>query len=135
MTSASTIIEVLELYYKQQVMTDGTTTPSYIDIPSEEIAGLGPYLAGITLMTCTESRTAQHGYKVVFYWTLDGRQWNGPVDLCASITSSGDVIHTEFTDATKLGIKLRLAISVVNSSGTNVERAVSSAWAVLRYKS
>ena len=133
--SLSQIVQVVQLFFKKQITTDGTTTPSYIDIDSDEIKSLGPYLAGITLMTKTENRTAQHNYKIVFWWSLDGRQWSAsPVDLCTTISGSGDVIHTEFTDATKLGIQIRLAIEVVNGSGGNVERAVSSAWLVLRFK-
>ena len=130
----SDIIQVVQLYYKRQLLTDGSTTPSYIDIENPAISSFGPYLAGITLMTGTENRTAQHNYKIVFYWGLDGRQWNGPVDLCTMISAAGDTIQMEYTDQTKLGLHLRFAIAQANGSGTSIERAVSSAWLVLRFK-
>ena len=130
----SNIIEVVQLFYKKQLLTDGSTSLSYMDIEKDEIASYGPYLAGITLMTSTENRTTNHNYKVVYYWSLDGRQWSSPVDLCSVIGGSGDLIHPEVTDQTKLGLHLRFAIGQANSSGTNPERAVSSAWLVLRFK-
>ena len=133
-SNMSSIIEVVQLFYTRHLLTVGSSSLSYIDIDNDTVRSFGPYLAGMTLMISTENRTTNHNYKIVYYWSLDGRQWSNPVDLCSVISASGDVIQVEVTDQTKFGLHIRFAIAQANASGTNIERAVSSAWLVLRFK-
>ena len=135
MSSPSSIVRVVQLMYKKQLISDGTTTYSYMDVDTDEFEDWGPYLTSIQIHTSTENRTANHKWVVALYWSADGRQWAGPVALHTEATTASDVIQTAYTTNTQLGLHLRLAIGVANTSGSAIERAVASAWAVFTFKS
>ena len=119
---------VVPAFYKMQLQTDGTTTATYIDLDLPSVTDLGPYLESVTAHTMTENKTANFTWRMVFYWSMDGRQWNPatPIDLFSGIAANGSVIQTAYTTTTNFGVKLRFAIAVVNASGAAIERAVCS---------
>lgn len=120
-------VAVLPLFYKKQVQTDATTNWTYIDIEAPEAMDLGPYLESITAYNLLENPTAIE-YKLVFYWSIDERDWEGPYDIHSAITSANNYVHPAYTTTTNFGLKMRYAIAVRNSSATTkVERAVVTA--------
>ncbi len=128
-------VRVVGFIQKMQLQTDGTTTPSYIDIQLPEALEWGPYLDSLQVQTSTENRTAQFTWRVVFWWSIDGRRWNGPVDLFSAVSANQDVIQTAYSTTTNFGLYMRYGIAVANASGTNIERAVCSATLVFTFKS
>ena len=128
-------VRVLPFIAKMQLQTDGTTTPSYIDIELPEALEFGPWLESIQVQTSTENRTAQFTWRVVFWWSIDGRRWNGPVDLFSAVSANQDVIQTAYSTSTSFGLYMRYGLAVANASGTNIERAVCSATLVFTFKS
>ncbi len=106
----------------------GGTTWTYIDIPVPGLEALGAYLASMTAHANTTGRTAYAEWKVVFWWSVDGKTWNppsAPVDLFAAIATDGQAIQTPFTDASKLGIHLRFAYAIRASQGVAVESVMA----------
>ena len=128
-------VRVLPFIAKMQLQSDGTTTPSYIDVPLAEALEWGPFLDSVQVQTSTENRTAQFTWRVVFWWSIDGRRWNGPVDLFSAVSANQDEIQTAYSTTTNFGIQMRYGIAVANASGTNIERAVCSAVLVFTFKS
>lgn len=128
-------VRVQSFVQKMQLQTDGSTTPSYIDIEVPDALEWGPYLESIQVQTATENRTSQFTWRVVFWWSIDGRRWNGPVDLFSAVSANQDVIQTAYSTGTAFGLYMRYGIGLANASGTNIERAVCSATLVFTFKS
>lgn len=129
---------LLPLFYKKQLQTDGTTTFSYLDIELPQAVEYGPYLDSIVAYTTTENKTANFSWKISFYWSIDGRRWNPtntPVDLFSAITANADTIHPAYSTSTTFGLRMRFVVSVANTSGTAIERAVCGAVLAFIFKS
>jgi len=86
----------------------------------------------------TESPTTNVEWKVVLSWSLGSGPWQGPYDLTTAMNagSASQIIHAEFTDQTKQGLKLRLAVAVKNvtSQPGAIESAIVTAAAACRFK-
>ena len=128
-------VRILPLFYKKQLQTDGTTTPAYMDLELEEALEFGPYLDSIQVHTSTENRTANFTWRVVFWWSIDQRRWNGPTDLFSAVSANQDVIQTAYSTTTNFGIYMRYGIATANATGTAIERAVCSSTLVFTFKS
>ena len=131
-------VVVLPLFYKKQLQTDGTTTFSYIDIELPQAYEWGPYLESITAHCTTENRTTNFSWKISFFWSTDGRRWNPtstPLDLFSAVSSNTDTIQTPYTTTSTFGLKMRYVISVANTSGTAIERAVCGCARAFTFKS
>lgn len=133
------VVRVVPLVWRMLVQSTGSDTAwreYFLDTP--DLAEWGPYLAGITVHAGTESTTANVEWKVVVFWSLDGSPWEGPYNLTTVMNagSAGQVIHAEFTDKTKLGLKLRLAVAVKNVTGQSgaLESAIVTAAAACRFR-
>lgn len=81
----------------------------------------------ITAYTLTEGRTTNMEWNIVFYWTLDGKTWSGPVDLFSAIITDGNTIPNDYTTKNTLGIKMRYALAGRSSSADTEEKATVSA--------
>lgn len=126
-------VVVLALFYKKQVQTDATTSWTYIDIDLPEATEAGPWLESLTAHTLLENPTAIE-YKLVFYYSADGRTWKGPYDIHSPVTSADHYVHPAYTTTTNFGLQMRYAIAVRNSSATGkVERAVVTAALALMF--
>ena len=128
-------VKVVPACFKKQVQTDGTTSPSHIDLELDVALGFGPYLESIQVHTATENRTANFAWNLVFWWSLDGRQWGTPIDLFTGVTADGAVIQLPYTTATEFGMQMRYGLAVWNTSGTLIERAVLCSALVFTFKS
>ena len=127
-------VVVIPVISQTRIASDGTTTFTYQDIELPEAEEWGPHLEGITAHTITRGISANYAWKIVLYWSIDGRNWNGPTDLFAAVSAVGDVIQTEFTTATALGLKLRFAVGVANVTGTAIETGNITAALAFRFK-
>ncbi len=130
--SNDNIVIVQPLAYKLLLQSDGGQNFRIFDLDLPAIARLGPQLASIRVETLTETRTAQHEWKVVIFYSLDGKLWSPPADLISVINTNGDVVHPAFTDETKFGLHIRLGLAVRSASGTALDSTVISAVAFLR---
>ena len=128
-------VVILPIFFKKQLQTDGNTSPSYMDLELDRAEEWGPYLTSIQAHTSTENRTANFTWRVVFWWSFDGRRWNGPTDLFSSVSANADTVQTEYTTNTTFGLKMKYGIAVANASGTALERAVCSGVLVFTFKS
>lgn len=95
----------------------------------------GTNFESIQVHTATESRTSNFTWRVVFWWSVDGRRWNGPVDLFSAVSANSDVIQTAYSTTTTFGLQMRYGIGLANASGTAIERAVCTASLVFTFKS
>src|SRR5262245_6972990 len=68
-----------------RLTSNSSTSWVYIDLDTEELSELGPWLESITCITNTVGATTNHSWKIVQYWSADGRNWNGPTDLFTAI--------------------------------------------------
>ena len=128
-------VVVIPLFFKKQLQTDGTTNTSYLDLELERATEWGPYLASITAHTATENRTSNFTWRLIYWWSLDGRRWNGSYDLFSSVSSNADTVQTANATTTTFGLRMRYGIAVVNASGTAIERAVCSAVLAFTFQS
>lgn len=119
---------VVPLVHKYLVATDGQSQVwNYIDVPLPEVEDFGPFIMGITAHTRSENMTANVSWKVVFWWSVDGKSWSSPVDLFSAITYSAspvDSIKTEYTTVNTFGLTMKFGLAVQNTTGTASERAV-----------
>ena len=128
-------VRILPIFFKKQLQTDGTTTPGYLDLELDEPLEWGPYLESIQVHTSTESRTSNFTWRVVFWWSIDQRRWNGPTDLFSAVSANQDVIQTAYSTTTNFGMYMRYGVATANASGTAIERAVCSGALVFTFKS
>lgn len=135
--TADLIVRLVPLAWQLMIQSTGSDSIwREYDLDTAILTDWGPKLAGITLHTSTESGTLNVEWKVVLYWSVDGRKWKGPFDLTSVMDESSDqLIHGEFTDKSKLGLKLRVALAVKNASGQSgsVESAIITAAAACRF--
>lgn len=122
-------VAVVPMCFKQQLVTDGQfTTWSYVEFQIDEIEDWGPFLMGITAHTRSESMTQYVRWKVVFWTSVDGRNWSSPIDMFTEVTVSAnntDAVKTEYTTAQSFGLKMKFGLAVLNTaSNTSIERAV-----------
>jgi len=119
-----------------RLTSNGTTTWINCDLDLPELAHLGPWLESITVITNTVGATTNHSWKVVFYWGVDGRNWNGSYDLFAAIVAgTGSAIQAAYTTTTNFGPILKFALAVRNNTGAALESATVDAWLQLTFKS
>ncbi len=136
MPAPSNKIKVVGLVQKLMLQTngvDGSTITTELDTPN--LTGLGPYVAGITAHSLLEQYSTNFKWKVVFFWSFNGITWSSPVDLFAFSTTGGQVIHTAYTDATKLGLHMRYGLACAPSSGTNREWGTVSVALAFEFRS
>lgn len=118
-----------------RLTSNSTTTWTNVDLELDEIAHWGPWIESITGIVNTIGATTNHSYKVVQYWSVDGRNWNGPFDLFTAITAgSGSAIQTAYTGAT-FGPIMKYALAVRNNTGTAAETATVDVWLQITFKS
>ena len=120
-------VKVIPVTFKQLLLSDGTTTPRYIELDIKEPTGWGPHLEQIQAHTKTESRTGTHRWNLVFWYSMDGKDWEGPYDLFAAVSSNNNTIQTAYTTRTTLGMKLKFALAVWQGTAGSPDSAVVSA--------
>ncbi|MCK6531096.1 hypothetical protein L6R50_27225 [Myxococcota bacterium] len=107
--------------------TDGTGTASYSDIEIGDAEGLFAFAESVTAHTLTRGASAQHDWKIVFYYSFDGKSWSSPIDLFPWISAgTGYAIQTANTTTSNFGLRVRFALAVRNSAGTVVNTAIVS---------
>ena len=128
-------VVVVPAFYKMQLQTDATGSYSFIDLDLPDIAHWGPHVQEIIVYTATENITTNFTWKLVAYWSIDGRNWSTSVDLFSAISANGNTIQTAFSTASALGPIMRYAIAVANGSGSAIERGVVTASLAFTFKS
>lgn len=128
-------VRMIAVFYKKQFQTDGSTSWTYIDLEIPGVESWGPYLESIIAYTNSENLTNLFQWKLVSYWSMDGRVWSNPSDVFSGITSSGQAVQTAFSTASALGPIMRYAVAVSNESGTAIERGVLSLALAFNFKS
>ncbi len=117
------------------LMTSGIDASEMVfDLPTGDMAAYGPYLSSITGHFQTDARTANFQWKLVSYWSIDGVSWSAAADVFAWVTSSTPTIAPPFTDAAKLGIKMRYALVCKPISGTAREQGQVSCALAFEFK-
>lgn len=120
-----------------QATTASNATWIYRELDLPELEHLGPWLESITVITNTIGATANHAWKLVTWWGVDGRNWIGPTDLMSAILGGGatnPAIQTPFTTTSAFGPIMRYALAVRNNAGTAAETAELDAWLQLQFK-
>jgi hypothetical protein len=116
------------------VQSDRTTSYSFLQIELPEAEGYGPYLSSIRVLTVGRNRTANHLWKVVAQWSLDGTTFSN-VDLSGVVSANGQLIHPAVNTGDVLTAPiLRFAVGVANSTGTALEQATCSGWGVFTFQ-
>ena len=130
-------VRVVPAAYKFQLATDGATQGvRYVDLELPQVVEWGPYLEQITATTQTESRSPQFKWKVVFWWSVDGREWSSTsLDLFSYVSADGSVIQPAYPTTTQFGPKMRFALAAENVSGTNVESATVTLLLAFQFRS
>lgn len=110
--------QVMMLCYKKLIQTKSDGSEAIYELDTPEIEGIGPHLEGMTPHTLLESSDASFQWKVVYWWSLDGRTWVGPANMFADSTTGVPTIHAEVTDPTTFGLHMKwgLACSAVSGS-------------------
>ncbi|MBM4366067.1 MAG: hypothetical protein FJ102_07615 [Deltaproteobacteria bacterium] len=94
-----------------------------VDLP--EIANWGPHTLTVTPHTKLESKTANFRWKAVLYTSIDGIEWTStPENLFAYSTATSYVIQPDFTDKSKLGLFIRVALVCSPATGSAIESGV-----------
>ena len=129
MTSPTGKVITVPLCHKLVLTTDGQNGVwNYVDVTLPEVEDWGPFLMGITAHTRCENMTTNVKWKVVFWWSVDGRNWSAtPVDLFTEVAYSSspvDAIKTEYNTVNTFGLKMKWGLAVQNASGTAFERTV-----------
>lgn len=135
MKSTGSKVRVVPFVYKALLQSDGSQTYRHIELELPEIEEWGPHLEAIIVHTETESRTANHDWKMVLWFSIDGKNWNGPHDIFNAVTTAGQVIQPAFTSGDKLGLKIKLALAVRSSTGTALDSAIVSAAGAFKFLS
>lgn len=118
------------------LITDVTTNWHYLDISVGEVAARGPFLGQIAVFSLLLSKTTNFEWKIVFWWGIEMEHLEPtPVDLIAASTLGSNVIHTPFTDTTKMGVAMRYAIAYRSNSAGAVERGIVSAVGGFQFRS
>lgn len=132
-------VMLVQIADKVRLTSNGTTTWIFLDLELEELLSLGPWFESIIVVTGTHGSTANHAWKVVSYWSIDGRNWNGPTDLFLSpngiVAGSGSTIQAPYTTTSTFGPQMKYALGVRNNTGAAIETAVVDAWLQLTFKS
>jgi hypothetical protein len=111
-------VRVVPFVYKHRLSTDGTTSWLYQDLSLPQVRRWGPHLTEIVAHTMTQALMTHFQWKVVFYWSVDGLTWQGPVDLFSpEITANGMLIHTPYSTDSTLGLHMRFALAARNAPG------------------
>ncbi len=106
-----------------------------LDLPPGPMAEYGPYLSAVTGHLQTEARTAQFQWKLTCQWSLDGVNWSAAADVFTWVTSSTPTITVPFTDAAKMGLKMRYSLACKPMSGTAREQGMVTLALAFEFKS
>jgi hypothetical protein len=120
-------VMVVPLVSGYELMSDSTTSWKYIDLDVPQLERMGPMLEELSVHSDTRNRTTNQVWKVVFYKSFDGRQWDGPYDLFTAVMANGYTVHAPYVTASNFGLRMKFALAVSNSSGTNLEQATVGA--------
>lgn len=130
---------VYELFTGMTLTSKGDATNwSYTKVDAEELLYLGPYLTSIQAHTNTTGATSAHSWKVVFWWSFDGRNWlpTNPENLFTAITGgSGAAIQAAYTSTGNFGYMMKYAAGVKNNAGATIETASVSCKLVFTFAS
>ena len=124
---------VVPLVYRQQLITDTTNNWFYKDIDAPDIAFWGPYLFSIIAHTNLVGATTHFEWKVVFYWSSDGKVWSSAADLFTFTSASGDVIQSACTATASFGLHMRYALAWRSNVAAAVESGTVSVAAVFNF--
>jgi hypothetical protein len=95
----------------------------------------GPYLLSITAHTETEVKSANFQWKLVCYWGLDGQTWSTATDVFAYQSAAEKKIQADFTDKTRMGVKMRYALVCSPTTGTAREQALVTLVLAFQFRS
>jgi hypothetical protein len=116
----------------------GGTTWEYVELDDAlgHLRSVGPFLETITAHTKTAIRTTNARWKLVFWWSVDGNTWTGPIDLFGELAAVGQAIQTAYTppSPSTLGLQLRFGIGIRAAAGTASESVNVSGSLVLVFK-
>ena len=108
-----------------QTKGDDGNTDVILDVDLPEITHWGPHTLTITPHTKLESKTTNFRWKAVLYTSIDGINWSAPpADLFAYSTAASYVIQGDFTDKSKLGLFIRVALVCSPATGSAIESGV-----------
>jgi hypothetical protein len=136
--STSSNVKVVPLAYKVLLQTDGSANERHFEIDQSSIRSFGPHLMGIRFHTLTESATTNFAWTVTAIYSIDGIVWSAhdtTSRLFTPITSASPAmdIQAEFTDGSKLGLKMRYFLTCFNNTGSAVESAVVTVAGAFRF--
>jgi hypothetical protein len=119
MPPAGVRVMVIPFADNEQFTTSGGTSFEYFELSSlEPLRYFGPWISSITAHTRVNSIAANTEWKIVFFWSVDGKNWTGPTDLFAAQSTSGNVIQTPYTTRTTFGLQMRYAVGLRVTTGT-----------------
>ncbi len=122
--SRVTVVPVADRVRLQTAGGD-SNTDVILDVDLPEITHWGPHTLTITPHTKLESKTANFRWKAVLYTSIDGINGSTtPENLFAYSTATSYVIQTDFTDKSKLGLLIRVALVCSPATGTAIESGV-----------
>ena len=120
-------IQLVAVARRFQLVSDGSTTWTYVNVDLGDSEAWGPFVEQITAHTQTIGATARLEWKPVFWWGFDDANVvMGPVDLVAAIVTNGTVIGTPYTATNTLGLKMRFGLAVRSSSAGAPDRGLVS---------
>jgi hypothetical protein len=129
-------VHVVRIADAVRLQTSSSMTWAYLEVESSELDMLGPSIDNLVVHTNTIGATASHAWKVVTWWSVDGRTWNGPTDLFTAIVAgSGAAIQAAFATTSAFGLRMRYGLAFRNNAGTAAETAVVDAWLQITFKS
>lgn len=108
----------------RQINTDGTAGVTLIDVTTDELSRLSPYIASIQAFTATEAKSLNMRWKMQFQGSTTGRTYGTVTDLFGYVTLATEVTQPAYTAVDNLGRITRWAIACSPSAGTAVESAI-----------
>ncbi len=124
-SSALGRVRVVPVAHKVLLQTSGVDGSEVVlDLDLPQVEEWGPHLLAITAHTLLEQKTANFQWRVVLYWSIDGITWSTATGLFANSAAAGQVIHPDFNDKTKLGLRIRLGLACSPATGQAREQGV-----------
>ena len=108
-------------------MSDATTTARTIKLDIKEPTAWGPHLEQIEMLMRTESRTGSSRWKLVFWQSIDGKDWAGPYDFLTADLGYSRTIQAATATRTAFGLEMRFALVEESASVGSPDSAVVSA--------
>lgn len=94
-----------------------------------------PYAASLRVHWKSRNHSSACEWKLVFWTSFDGVDWDGPFDLMTAVAAEDQGIGTPYTTVANFGLFARYGVAVRASAGTNQEGAVASCVLDVTWKS